>query len=196
MFLLAKKNPSLKQFRSQIAFVFSWTHYITKSILPFSPIDAVVTLAVSCAAAALLTGRLGFLSNKLTFKLKLANSPIYNKTMTSRYHLLVHLCRCRSTSGSLTLFIEAADETVTVPADPLGPPGSSSSSSFRKWCSQLLRGSVRVCIEVASRWWGGYSTSSIPRSRSRSRISAHRLGSGIMLAQRSRVRFKTWPVKL
>ena len=45
---------------------------------------------------------------------------------------LVHLCRCLKTSGSLTLFIEAAEETVTVPADPLGPPGSSSSSSFKK----------------------------------------------------------------
>ena len=45
--------------------------------LPFSPIEAVVTLtAASCAAACLLTGTLGFRSNKLTFKLKLANSPM------------------------------------------------------------------------------------------------------------------------
>ena len=38
-----------------------------------------------------LTDAAGLRSNKLTLRLKLANSPIYRRTMTNRYHLLVHL---------------------------------------------------------------------------------------------------------
>ena len=34
----------------------------------------------------------GFRRRRLTLRLKLANSPIYSRTMTRRYHLLVHRC--------------------------------------------------------------------------------------------------------
>ena len=67
----------------------------------------------------------------------------------------IHLCRCLITSvASFTLFIEAAEDTVT--ADPeCGPcPGSSSSSSLRNGSlGLLLRGRVKVRVLLtASKW--------------------------------------------
>ena len=97
--------------------------------------------------------------------------------------------------------MEAAEDTVTAEPEcnPLPVwlcPGSSSSSSLRNGSRglQLLfpfpRGRVSVLVLLtASKWWGGYSTSS--RLRSRSLKSAHKLGSGIMVIHKWRARCKT-----
>ena len=53
-----------------------------------------------------LTDAAGLRSSKLTFKLKLAKSPIYRRTMTSRYHLLVHLFGSRHVIFFCNYFIK------------------------------------------------------------------------------------------
>lgn len=62
----------------------------------------------------------GLRNRRLTFKLKLAKSPIYNSTMTNRYHRLVQRCLCRKASASneaVMLFMLAAVlHDVSIPA--------------------------------------------------------------------------------
>ena len=106
-----------------------------------------------------------------------------------------------TSASEFTLFMEAAEDTVTAEPEcnPLPVwlcPGSSSNSSLRNGSRglQLLfpfpRGRVSVLVLLtASKWWGGYSTSS--RLRSRSLKSAHKLGSGIMVIHKWRARCKT-----
>ena len=53
-----------------------------------------------------LTDAAGLRNNKLTLRLKLAKSPIYRRTMTSRYHLLVHLFGSRHVIFFCNYFIK------------------------------------------------------------------------------------------
>ena len=84
---------SKKYFLKQKKKILPWLFEISPPVS--SPVTEAAVAELEGSLSSEVTERLtdaaGLRSNKLTLRLKLAKSPIYRRTMTSRYHLLVHL---------------------------------------------------------------------------------------------------------